>query len=330
MEAIDNFNYILQSFKIKAKCVDYKSKNNYFFYDLELSPSVRIKDINKIGDEISLALKTPCKPSIKLIREQGVVRLEFVKSNSNQLKLFECFSEANNKPQGGLVCLLGQQVDGQNIWMDLCQNPHMIIAGTTGSGKSTLLHNIIANVLYYNNARLFLVDPKNVEFNKYQKQFNNVYTYYDYDSALKLIHNIIQIMNHRYEAISLGMAAQFRPQLIIIDEFADLIMQDKENALYNALCQLAQKCRAANIHIILSTQRPSAHIISGQIKANFPARISCKVASHIDSKIILDSTGAENLLGKGDALLKDSSRSLERFQVAYTSPTEIINYFNKN
>jgi S-DNA-T family DNA segregation ATPase FtsK/SpoIIIE len=115
--------------------------------------------------------------------------------------------------------------------------------------------------------------------------------------------------------------------VVIIDEFADLIMQDKEDQFYVALCRLAQKCRAARIHIILATQRPSVNIINGSIKANFPARIACKVASHVDSKVILDTSGAENLLGKGDALIRDNFRHLERFQVAYTTAQEVCSYF---
>ena len=111
--------------------------------------------------------------------------------------------------------------------------------------------------------------------------------------------------------------------VIFIDEFADLIMQDKNDQFYLALCRLAQKCRAARINIILSTQRPSVNIINGTIKANFPARIACRVASHVDSKVILDVSGAENLLGKGDALIKDNFRSLDRFQSAYTTATEV-------
>ena len=103
-------------------------------------------------------------------------------------------------------------------------------------------------------------------------------------------------------------------------------MQDTSGELYLKLCQLSQKCRAAKIHLILSTQRPSANIVNGAIKANFPARISCKVSSHVDSKVILDATGAENLAGRGDALLRDNTRNLERFQIAYTTPQEVLHY----
>lgn len=330
MEAVNNFNFILKSFNIKAECIDYQSVNNYFFYDLRLNSSTRVKDIIKYGDELSLSLKTPCKPSVKILHQQGIVRLEFVKSTQYNLQLLDLFNQASDKPKGDLVCLLGQQVDGTNMWMDLSKNPHMLVAGTTGSGKSTLLHNIIANALKFNDARVFLVDPKNIEFGAYINKFSNVKTYHDYNSCVQMISTLLELMEGRYHAMASGKSLLFRPQLVIIDEFADLIMQDHNHILYNNLCKLAQKCRAAKIHIILSTQRPSVNIINGEIKANFPARIACKVSSYVDSKIILDTSGAENLLGKGDALIKDSYRTCERFQVANITPSEIINHFASN
>jgi S-DNA-T family DNA segregation ATPase FtsK/SpoIIIE len=137
-------------------------------------------------------------------------------------------------------------------------------------------------------------------------------------------------MESRYDLIRVGKpVSEMKHIVVIIDEFADLIMQDKDNEFMTLICRLAQKCRAARIHIILTTQRPSTNIINGTIKANFPARIACRVASHIDSKVVLDATGAENLLGKGDALIRDGFRYLERFQVAYTTAEEVCKYFGK-
>jgi DNA segregation ATPase FtsK/SpoIIIE, S-DNA-T family len=333
MENINKFNEILHSFKIKADCVDYHCVDNYFYYDLRINPdaknvqNVRVKDIQKYSDEISLALKTPCKPGIKILHDQGLVRLEFATPRTKSLKLLDIFTN-RGIPKGQINCLLGKTVDGELMWMDLAQNPHMIVAGTTGSGKSTLLHNIIANLLNYNDVDIFLVDPKNIEFDEYAKRISNIQVSYTYDEALELINNMIDIMNFRYDLMRRGKpASEFKSIVIMIDEFADLIMQDKNEQFYHALCQLAQKCRAAKIHIILSTQRPSVNIINGTIKANFPARIACRVASHIDSKVILDASGAENLLGKGDALVRDNTRFSERFQVAYTDAIEVCSVF---
>ena len=330
MENIDKFNVILSSYKIKAVCVDYKSIDNYFYYDVKLSASGKVKDLQKFSEEISLALKTPCKPSVKSIPDEGVVRLEFAGPRKTTLDLFSLF-EKFEKADGEIPCLLGQTVDGTPIWMDLAANPHMIVAGTTGSGKSTLMHNLIANVLKNKNTKLFLVDPKNIEFSKYEACNNdNIEVRYTFNSTIELLDELIATMEHRYICMRNGAKASNFPSIVVmIDEFADLIMQDQDNSFYEKVCRLAQKSRAAKIHFIIGTQRPSVNIINGTIKANFPARIACRVASHVDSKVILDSAGAENLFGKGDALLKDNFRYLERFQIAFTTPEEVCEKYSK-
>ena len=328
MQEINNMNLILNKIKIKACCINHQLNNNYSFYDLKLNSSTKVKDIQNIGDEISLALQAPCKPLIKVLHAQGVVRLEFISSKIKKNNLLNLML-SSVRPEGELMCLLGTKVDGDPLWMDLSKNPHMIVSGTTGSGKSILLHNIIANILYFNNACLFLIDPKNVEFLGYQNLFENIKVYSDYASCLRTIEFLLELMEIRYNLLRNGPISNLEPQILIIDEFADFIMQDKGNELYSALCRLAQKCRAANIYIILATQRPSANIINGSIKANFPARISCRVTSNTESKIILDSGGAENLFGSGDALVKDSLRNIERFQIAYTDSKETFNFLKK-
>jgi len=326
MDTVLQFNHILNSFNIKASCVGAHQVDNYVYYDLRMHPQARVKEIQKYSDEISLALKKPCKPSIKVLHELGVVRIEFAVPREKPLRLFDIFT--NDKvPDGDLVCLLGQKVDGGPVWMDLMTNPHLLIAGTTGSGKSTLLHNIIANVYNYNDADLYLIDAKRIEFSLYEN-LRNTQVYYTYSDVVEFLSNMVEIMEERYNKIRSGWNQKdLKPILIMIDEFADLIMQDKGDLFFDKLCRLAQKCRAARMSIILSTQRPSVNIINGAIKANFPARIACKVASHVDSKVILDSVGAENLLGKGDALLRDNFRHMERFQVAYTNAAEVRQYF---
>jgi DNA segregation ATPase FtsK/SpoIIIE, S-DNA-T family len=327
MEPIQQFNSILKSFKIKAECISYHKSDNYTYFDLRLMPNCKVKDIQRYSDEISLALQTPCKPSIKILHEQGVVRLEFASPRKNALNLFEYFTNTNI-PNGDIKCLLGQTVDGHHMWMDLATNPHMIISGTTGSGKSVLLHNIIANLLKYNNVELTVIDPKRVEFSEYKKRIPDINVLYTYTETVDLLRNLIEVMEYRYELMRVGKpSSEFKPQVVIIDEFADLIIQDTGNVFYEYLCRLAQKCRAARIHLILATQRPSVDIINGTIKANFPARIACRVSSHVDSKVILDAPGAENLLGKGDALVRDASRFMERFQIAYTTAQQVCNYF---
>jgi S-DNA-T family DNA segregation ATPase FtsK/SpoIIIE len=328
MNNIKDFDKILCSFGIKAHCTNYQQIDNYFFYDLTLNPHTKVNDIKKYGDEISLALKTPCKPSIKILHQKGIVRLEFALSRDSNLNLLDFFTN-RDLPKGEINILLGQMVDGKRVWMDLAQNPHLLVAGTTGSGKSTLLHNIIGNLFNYNSVDLYLVDPKRIEFSGYEKIGYPVYVSFTYAETMNMLNSHIKIMEDRYNQIRNGaLLSQLKPVVIIIDEFADLIMQDMDNTFHDAVCRLASKCRAARIHLILATQRPSVNVISGTIKANFPARIACRVASHVDSKVILDSTGAENLLGKGDALIRDNFRQMERFQIAYTTPQEVQKYFN--
>lgn len=325
MAEIEKFNLILSAFKIKALCVDFNQIDNYLYYDIKLEPKTKVKDISKHSDEIALTMKASGKPIIKILHDKGVVRLEFFCQRNYKSNLFDLFTNINI-PKGDLICLLGKNVEGQKVWMDLANNPHMIIAGTTGSGKSTLLHNIIANIINYNDAKIYLLDPKRIEFSKYKKL--NINVGYSFEEAVEILETLIQTMETRYEMIRNFHSIDHLPNcVLIIDEFADLIMQDKDEQFYNSLCKLAQKCRVAKINIILSTQRPSVNIVNGAIKANFPARISCKVVNSYDSKVILDSLGAETLHGCGDALIKNNMYNMERFQIAYTNPDEIIKYF---
>jgi S-DNA-T family DNA segregation ATPase FtsK/SpoIIIE len=290
MENIVQFNEILKSFNIGANCIDSQLVDNYFFYDVKLNPHTRVKDIHRYGDEISLALKTPCRPSIKVLHEQGLVRLEFISPREKPLMLFDYFTQ-EDVPQGGLNCLLGQTVDGKRLWMDLSQNPHMLVAGTTGSGKSVLLHNLIANIKQYNDSVLCLIDPKKIEFGEYDGRLHNTKVFYTYDDTIAIFDRLLEVMEKRYSLMRSGYLAEDFPYIVVIvDEFADLIMQDKEEQFFNKLCRLAQKSRAARISIVLATQRPSVNIINGAIKANFPARLACRVASHVDSKVVLDAT----------------------------------------
>lgn len=331
MEHIDRLNEILHSFHIKGNCVNFKRSDNYFYYDIALEPKGKVRDIQRFSDEISMALKTPCKPSVKVKHEEGVVRLEFVTRRDEPLKLFSYFVVDEDVPTGDLICLLGQDTSGNRIWMDLSKNPHMIVAGTTGSGKSTLVHNIIANLLNYNSVYMYLIDPKGIEFSDYEKyKIPNAEVGYTYRDAIMALDSVLYAMEYRHEVLRKGQSLENVPYIVlIIDEFADLIMQDKDSVFYTKLCQLAQKCRSAKISIILATQRPSVNVIDGTIKANFPARISCRVASHVDSKVVLDAVGAENLFGRGDALLRDNTRYLDRFQVAYTDSLEVCRFFGK-
>lgn len=322
------FNDILKSYKIKASCINTHNTRSYISYDLVLMPGGKVRDIIRYSDELSLSIRSFTKPTVKVLRKSGVVRVGFAKERDGRLNLFDIA-----KKSSGLNCTLGEAIDGKLIKMDLTQNPHMIVSGTTGSGKSVLLHNIIYNVLSNcNNTNIVLMDPKNIEFEDYKNKINNVFVRNSFIDCLETLRYLVDVMEYRYNLLSRGVKSKHLPHIVvIIDEFADLIMQDNEDReFYKYLCRLAQKSRAAKINIILATQRPTVDIINGTIKANFPARIACRTSSAVDSRVVLDSKGAENLLGKGDALLKDNTRNLERFQAAYIDSHEICKRFGKS
>jgi S-DNA-T family DNA segregation ATPase FtsK/SpoIIIE len=324
MDQIVNFNKILKDFKIKASCVNYKKIYQCSYYDIRLDPLGKVKDIEKYIKEISLALKEETLPKINVILEQGLVQLEFIKPQASSISYFELANSAKPPSNQEIPILLGLSSCGEEIWMDLQDNPHLLIAGCTGSGKSVALHNIIANVLKFTpKANLFLVDPKGIEFNDYES-FDNVGVKYSFEECLELLENLEHIMNLNFLMIRRGVNKNMiNPTVVIIDEYADLSLQDSGGMLYSRLCKLAQKCRAAKIHIVLATQRPSVKLLDGNIKANFPARLACKVSSKIDSKIILDESGAEELKGKGDAILNNSQHSKVRLKIAYTTSQQI-------
>jgi len=334
-QKIVKLNHILDALNINANCTNYQKIRNFSIYDLNLLPGSRIKDIQKYINEISIYLKTKNKPLIKICSEQGLVRLELMDNDPSKILFFDEIID-QKIPDYTMPMYLGDATDGQKIWMDMAENPHLLIAGTTGSGKSTLLHNIIANSIINDN-KLFLIDTKNIEFNEYGV-FKNIEVISSYEDSLELFDYLISTMERRYDFLAKKKlpSSYFKQQkpyvphiLLVIDEFADLILHDDSKELQKKITKLAQKSRAAGIHLVVATQRPSADILNGAIKANFPARIACKVASHTDSKVILDAVGAECLYGYGDAIIKNYIFNFVRFQTAFTNQSTNIEYLKK-
>jgi DNA segregation ATPase FtsK/SpoIIIE, S-DNA-T family len=327
MTEIERLNNIFGTFRIAAKCSNFVEHKNVYFYDLELKPGTRLRNIEKYLIELTIALKMPNQPTVKVLPDRGLIRLEFAKSCRSKINFIE-LNNQNVRPQN-VSCLLGEAVDGTPLWYDLASNPHTLIAGCTGSGKSTLLHIMIANLLLCQNTKLYLIDPKNVEFHQYSNRTNQITVGHSYTECIEILYDICNQMDERFSLIrSFGFATEYFPYLVvIIDEFADLILQDTDKTFYKLLCLLSQKSRAAGIHIIISTQRPSVNIIDGTIKANFPTRISCKVASSIDAKVILDTSGSERLAGSGDAIIRNSTFDMQRFQSAFITAEEVISSF---
>jgi DNA segregation ATPase FtsK/SpoIIIE, S-DNA-T family len=319
MTQISHLNSLLSAFNIGATCQNYSDLPHLTYYDLRLNPGTRIQKIEKYAAELALALKIETQPVFKVLNEEGLLRLEFAKPRIDKLDLFRLGKDLP-RPIGKLPCLLGEMPDGLPLWMNLESNPHLLIAGCTGSGKSTLLHTLIANYLLQ-ETQLVLMDPKHIEFYQYDAMnYPNIQVSYDYADCLELLNAVIETMEQRYFQMRKGQSGDNESIVVIIDEFADLIQQDQSKEFQAGLAKLAQKSRAADIYLVLSTQRPSVEVVSGLIKSNFPSRIACKVATAIDSRVILDTNGAQHLLGHGDALIRNAQHELQRFQVAWTSP----------
>ena len=308
-EKIDSINNLLKLFKIGAKCIQHQKLRNVSSYDLVLDAGGQVKEIYKYSNELSLCLKSKSPVSIQTITEQGIIRIEVVEDYPNVSKLFDVLPQIDNKS-----IYLGEANDGSKIEFDMKENPHILVAGTTGSGKSTLLHAFIANIVK-NKDELYIIDTKNVEFSDY-KAFATIAT--DYRSAVRMISDLYETMERRYKN---KFQSSMHSIYLVIDEFADLILQDTNKQLGKLFILLLQKCRAANIFCICATQRPSYDILKGSIKANFPARISCKVASSTDAKVI-GIPGAENLL-RYNAIINNYKFAYKTFQVAYTNSDEI-------
>jgi DNA segregation ATPase FtsK/SpoIIIE, S-DNA-T family len=326
----EDFNAILKAFKIKAQCVNHRRIRNISLYDCQLNIGTKIKDLTQYLDEMSMTLKAHSRPLMKIIPQKGIVQLEVIDGAPETISFTENFARLGRQ-KGLLPLYIGSSVSGDDIVFDIAKNPHTLIAGTTGSGKSVLLHTIIGNLIPYIDVKSILIDPKNIEFSAY-KGLKGVEVYNTVDDAVKCIEGLIEEMNARYRFIEknklppaffLSDQDEYQKIVLIIDEFADLIANDDEKRLHKLICELAQKSRAAAIFCILATQRPSVQVITGEIKANFPARISCRVASHVDSRVILDAVGSEHLAGSGDAIIRNYLYEYQRFQCAYTTPAEI-------
>lgn len=312
---VDLLNKVFEGFKINATCIGSRQHRHFSFYDVKLNYGCRISKIMRNSKEIAVAMRAKSDFIVKPIPEAGIIRLQTSYDDLHPLH-FEPFYRQNEAPSGVLPLLLGESDEGEPLWLDMKDCPHLLVAGGSGSGKSTLLHTIISNIEQQEDIKLYLVDTKKIEFNKYKEKHFLFTNYNDTISLLKFLYSQMETI---YENLLTNIRPNRIKRVLIIDEVSDLMLQqDKTKEFEMLLTKIAQKARAANIFIILATQRPSADIITGLIKANFPARVACKVSSKIDSRVILDMHGAENLNGKGDAIIRSSAHDYVRFQVALT------------
>ena len=336
----------LQSFKVNIKEINCSRGPTITRYELRPEAGIRVRSIANLVDDISLSLATSGVRIEAPIPGKPAVGIEVPNKNRATVYLRELienpqFSEAKSK----LTASLGMDVGGNPIYFDISKMPHMLIAGATGMGKSVCINCIIISLLYKarpEDLKLILIDPKKVEFNIY-KDIPHLYApiVSEPKKAAGALASAVAEMERRFELIeevgvrdiaSYNAATENDPykehmphMVIIIDELADLMMTAPDE-VETAICRLAQKARAAGIHIIIGTQRPSVDVITGLIKANIPSRIACTVASQVDSRTIIDIAGAEKLIGRGDMLFAPVGAAKPmRVQGAFVTDNEVEN-----
>lgn len=312
----------LEYFNVKTKIVDVSRGPTITRYELLPEPGTRVRSIANLVDDIALNLATSGVRIEAPIPGKSAVGIEVPNKKSTTVHLRTLLENpAFTNAKSRISCALGQDVAGANVYLDIARMPHLLIAGATGMGKSVCINSLLISLLYKakpDEMKLILVDPKKVEFNMYNgipHLYMPVVT--DAKKAAGALSWAVSEMERRYSLIEeVGVRDvksyneitkndpqyEFLPQfVIVIDELADLMMMAKTD-VEDSICRIAQKARAAGMHLIIGTQRPSVDVITGLIKANFPSRIACRVSSQIDSRTIIDRAGAENLIGRGDML----------------------------
>jgi len=304
---------------------------------IEFAPQVgtKLKTILAVEKDIARGLGVT---SLRIEPIEGKNCLAF-QIPADEIKTVDFAAILNNeelwKDRGELPICLGVDVCGKPVFADLAKMPHLLVAGTTGSGKSVGLNTFVLSLMKAKkpaDVKLVMIDPKRIEFSMYNNQkymFCPVIT--ENAQASAVLAYLVDEMERRYGILEENMCKNIKdynaeygklPYIVcVIDEFADLIAADK--SVDEHIRRLAQKARAAGIHIILATQRPSVDVVTGVMKANFPTRLAYKVASYADSRTILDTVGAEDLIGRGDSLFLASNGELKRVHGAYMPDKQI-------
>ncbi|MDD6597950.1 DNA translocase FtsK [Anaerovibrio sp.] len=332
----------LANFKVKASILNACHGPAVTRYEVKPAPGVKVSKITGLADDIALNMAATAV-RIEQIPGKAAIGIEVPNRELESVQLREvlenpAFAAAKSK----LTVGLGKDIGGQAIFADLAKMPHLLVAGATGSGKSVCINTLITSVLFKakpTEVKFILIDPKMVELSVYNDiPHLMVPVVTDAKKAASVLNWAVQEMEKRYGLIAqVGVRnmegynrlfadepeKQLPSIVIIIDELADLMMVAPHD-VEDAICRIAQKARAAGIYLVLATQRPSVNVITGVIKANIPSRISFAVTSQIDSRTILDASGAEKLLGKGDMLFKpQEANKPTRIQGAFVSDKEV-------
>lgn len=343
-ETVHQLEETLQNFHVNIKDIQYACGPTATRYEVFPAPGVRVRSFLNLSDDIALALAAGGIRMEAPIPGKSAVGIEVPNKNRATVYLRELietkpFKSASSK----LTACLGADIAGKPLLFDISKMPHLLVAGTTGSGKSVCINCTIISILYKakpDEVKLVLIDPKKVEFSIYKNiphlMAPIVTTPKDAAGALQAA---VEEMERRFEVFEqVGVHdlkgyneitkndpdMPFLPQIvIIIDELADLMMTAPDE-VETAICRIAQKARAAGMHLIVGTQRPSVDVVTGLIKSNIPSRIAFTVASQVDSKTILDYAGAEKLAGRGDMLFAPiGALKPSRVQGAYVDEKEV-------
>jgi len=334
----------LKSFNVKTKIEDISRGPTITRYELFPEPGTRVRSITNLVDDIALNLATKGVRIEAPIPGKSAVGIEVPNKNQStvHLRTLICDERFVNAKSKLTVCL-GEDVAGDAVYFDISKMPHLLIAGTTGSGKSVCINSVIMSLLYKaspEDVKLILIDPKKVELNIYNgipHLLSPVIS--DPKKAAGSLSWAVAEMERRFgliEAVGVRDINAYNkitkddPDyeymnriVIIIDELADFMMTAPDE-VEDSICRIAQKARAAGMHLIIGTQRPSVNVITGLIKANVPSRIAFAVSSQVDSRVILDKTGAEALIGKGDMLFSPiGAQTPIRVQGAFVSEEDV-------
>ncbi|WKC75989.1 DNA translocase FtsK [Borreliella valaisiana] len=334
----------LKEFNINAKLIDIIKGPVVTMYAVRPDKGIKLSKITSISDNIALRLAAIRVRIIAPIPGREAVGIEIPNKRREFILISEIIDSKEFRGDFRIPFALGKEISGENIVFDLVNSPHLLIAGATGAGKSVCVNSLIASIIFSKSpdeVKLIMIDPKIVElklFNDIPHLLTPVIT--DVKRALEALRWCLDEMERRYVLLDNLLVRDISsynkkvkdenlnlmvlPYLvIIIDEFADLILSARKD-LENLISRLAAMARAVGIHLVLATQRPSVDVITGVIKANFPSRISFMVASSMDSRIILGSSGAEKLLGKGDMLYISSLNPFpQRIQGGFLKEREV-------
>lgn len=331
----------LLDFEVEAKVVKINRGPVITMYELEPAVGTRVNKITSLSDNISLAMKSTNIRIIAPLPGKGTIGIEVPNDKSELVLLRDVLeSKEYHDERSPLKLAIGKDIMGEPLVTDLAKMPHLLIAGTTGSGKTVCINGVISSLLFNctpDELKFLMVDPKRVElmiFEGIPHLISPIVT--NAKKAAAALQWAVTEMDRRYDIFAekgVRNIAAYKEKagdgenipyiIVVVDELADL-MQVAAQDIEGHIQRLAQLARAAGIHMILATQRPSVNVITGVIKANFPARISFKVASNGDSRVVLDTKGAEQLLGRGDMLLMEPGEpNLIRGQCAMVSDGEI-------